>query len=718
MGKNKKKSGTPSSTAPETVAIDDVERTPQVDTPPHDNGRIGTPMEEEVEVNRVVVVAKDADSGSSKEGAVEDQPKSIEHNAAITDEHPEQQATDQDPSQETVAEPLPQSTSDTSFDEPTSQPQSRLPAPGENIQEGDGVNGETANAPKTIHVTTMADEAEEEEGEGDEEDDAALISRLEQELEATRAEKEQLGTKYSNLLSKLTMMRQSLGDRLREDAEELDRREAQISQLQEDLSAAKESIGTLQEELQSSAEECTQLSNQVTQLRLSASTQTSDVLSLTREMRELRGEMEMMRVDREEWEHEAGRERERREAMEEEMRSADRQRREDEARRKSAEEELERERVRANNLQEVLAEFQSAKDLEIQQATLELENQLRQAVQSLAEWKSRAADAEVKMTNASSDLSKTIQLEKEIKDKNAQIGRLRHEGMPVKVPHQCRLTTNTDLVSRHILAVLTQEHLTEALRRLRRNTSDVNVDRRLVTNVLLQFIATPRADPKRFEMLSLLATILSWEDSERERAGLQRAGGSSATPGKKGSAKRKESDTSQAPGQSKTQQEQDEFNESFSDLFVEFLLKEAAQGQKQSPLANQQSALPSPGLGGTASPPIIGNSGVGLFGRQRTYSNSSMASNVSGSFPQRPNFSTMNSHQHPLQTPNGNMTLNLNLSSGMRSPQYMGGMARKGSFSAQHLLGGAVGDRGVDMFPRRDTLTSPRNSIGGPSWHS
>jgi hypothetical protein len=69
----------------------------------------------------------------------------------------------------------------------------------------------------------------------------------------------------------------------------------------------------------------------------------------------------------------------------------------------------------------------------------------------------------------------------------------------------------------------------EALRRLRRSSSDTNVDRRLVTNVLLAFLTTPRADAKRFEMLSLLATVLSWSDPERERAGLQRAQ-SSITP--------------------------------------------------------------------------------------------------------------------------------------------------------------------------------------------
>lgn len=73
------------------------------------------------------------------------------------------------------------------------------------------------------------------------------------------------------------------------------------------------------------------------------------------------------------------------------------------------------------------------------------------------------------------------------------------------------------------LAVIINEHLMEALRRLRRNSSDTNVDRRLVTNILLQFLTTPRADAKRFEMLSLLATILSWTDPEREKAGLQRA---------------------------------------------------------------------------------------------------------------------------------------------------------------------------------------------------
>jgi len=49
-------------------------------------------------------------------------------------------------------------------------------------------------------------------------DDASRISQLEEELEVVRGEKESLGNQYRALLGKLTTMRQSLGDKLREDA--------------------------------------------------------------------------------------------------------------------------------------------------------------------------------------------------------------------------------------------------------------------------------------------------------------------------------------------------------------------------------------------------------------------------------------------------------------------------------------------------------------------
>lgn len=122
--------------------------------------------------------------------------------------------------------------------------------------------------------------------------------------------------------------------------------------------------------------------------------------------------------------------------------------------------------------------------------------------------------AEAQATEFKGAAERCQALEKEVKEKNLLIGKLRHE------------------------AVILNEHLTEALRRLRANTSDSNVDRRLVTNLLLQFITTPRADGKRFEMLSLIASVLQWSDDERETAGLQRtnpgssSSSSTMSPGK------------------------------------------------------------------------------------------------------------------------------------------------------------------------------------------
>jgi hypothetical protein len=132
----------------------------------------------------------------------------------------------------------------------------------------------------------------------------------------------------------------------------------------------------------------------------------------------------------------------------------------------------------------------------------------------------------------------------------------------------------------------------EALRRLRRNSSETNVDGRLVTNVILSFLATPRADPKRFEMLQLLSSVLSWTGAEREKAGLQRAPPGSGTTSFWG-----RPSTAGSPRKSSANLEKTDETEvcrislltkwallnlylfqSFSRLWVEFLLTEANAG--------------------------------------------------------------------------------------------------------------------------------------------
>lgn len=146
--------------------------------------------------------------------------------------------------------------------------------------------------------------------------------------------------------------------------EELDRRETQINNLVTENSELHETVDTLRSELSSLSQESSHLSAQLAQLRSQSDSSSSDVLSLTREMRELRGEMERLRLEREEWEVEAGRERERRETLEDDLRVFERREQDMCNALEKLAEERDKEKERGDNLQEVLSEFQAGESLE------------------------------------------------------------------------------------------------------------------------------------------------------------------------------------------------------------------------------------------------------------------------------------------------------------------------------------------------------------------
>jgi hypothetical protein len=122
------------------------------------------------------------------------------------------------------------------------------------------------------------------------------------------------------------------------------------------------------------------------------------------------------------------------------------------------------------------------------------------------------------------ELERALPFEKEVKEKNLLIGKLRHE------------------------AVTLNEHLTKALRMLRKGRPEENVDRQIVSNYILHFLAIDRSDPKKFEALQLIASLLNWNDGtspwalfrshlectksdveQREQAGLARPGASNSS---------------------------------------------------------------------------------------------------------------------------------------------------------------------------------------------
>ena len=148
-------------------------------------------------------------------------------------------------------------------------------------------------------------------------------------------------------------------------------------------------------------------------------------------------------------------------------------------------------------------------------------NELRKQVQA-ADSSAKAAKATLESTQK--ELERALPFEKEVKEKNLLIGKLRHE------------------------AVTLNEHLTKALRILKKGRPEDNVDRQIITNYFLHFLSIDRSDPKKFEALQLISALLGWTDGkgppfiilhaaltayteQKEQAGLARPGTSSSSSG-------------------------------------------------------------------------------------------------------------------------------------------------------------------------------------------
>ena len=110
------------------------------------------------------------------------------------------------------------------------------------------------------------------------------------------------------------------------------------------------------------------------------------------------------------------------------------------------------------------------------------------------------------LESAKSKLDRALPFETEVKEKNLLIGKLRHE------------------------AVILNDHLTKALRQLKRGKQDDNIDkcastmfvscllltlfRQLISNHFLHFLALERTDPRKFQILQIISALLSWTDGE------------------------------------------------------------------------------------------------------------------------------------------------------------------------------------------------------------
>lgn len=290
--------------------------------------------------------------------------------------------------------------------------------------------------PSTTTAAAEGQQGDEHEQEGmseeEEEDPAARIASLESELDRVTDDKNKLESQYRNLLGKLTSMRNTLGDKLAQDAEELDRREAQIADLQASNDDLEQTIETLRAELIASNDEAERLHSSVEQLRLRADegarASVDEGAARELQLRELVEDLERARLEREDWENQALKERVERETLQTALNAAERELATLRLEKNTLRHERDREATSAANLHNVLEEFQAAKDRELAATLGDLQTQLQHTSRSMQEYKQRAAAAESKLAASNSDSERCTALQKEVKEKNIFIGKLRHEG--------------------------------------------------------------------------------------------------------------------------------------------------------------------------------------------------------------------------------------------------------------------------------------------------
>ncbi|EXJ66869.1 uncharacterized protein A1O5_10064 [Cladophialophora psammophila CBS 110553] len=346
---------------------------------------------------------------------------------------------------------------------------------------------------------------------------ATEIEAVQTELADTQAEKENAEEQYQSLLGKVNTIRSQLGERLKADAEDLAQARTRIEELEEQRSELQERYTARAAEVeeltarnadlsQKQAEQSKELSTLRNRLTLSQQNWLKEKEELVESEAYMRDEFENAKQAMHDWEVLAMEERtmrkdlaDRNADLEEQLSSLK------EAYEKAASE-RDTHSGAVDGLQNALQEIQTVRKQELKELVETSQKEQEALRKQLSDLQSIHDSTVAQLEETKKELERALPFEKEVKEKNLLIGKLRHE------------------------AVILNDHLTKALRFLKKGKPEDNVDRQIVTNHLLHFLALDRSDPKKFQILQLIAALLGWTDEQREQAGLARPGTTATAP--------------------------------------------------------------------------------------------------------------------------------------------------------------------------------------------
>ncbi|KAK2854384.1 hypothetical protein FQN49_005145 [Arthroderma sp. PD_2] len=334
------------------------------------------------------------------------------------------------------------------------------------------------------------------------------MENIQEKLRVSESQKEHAESQYQTLLGKVNTIKSHLGERLKADAEELVQKKAVIEEYEQENAALKSeldgksaNLSSLESEREQQAKELSSLRNRI---NLTQQNWVKEKEELMGQESELRTEFEEAKQAMHSWEIIAMEERSIRESLGEKVIDLDEQLSTLRVDYDKVTSDYNSRGVAVEGLQKALREIQTARKQELRELVESTNAQVEEVRKKLEDAEKRAADANAAQEETQKHLERALPFEKEVKEKNLLIGKLRHE------------------------AVTLNEHLTKALRFLKKGKPEDNVDRNLVTNHFLHFLSLDRSDPKKFQILQLIAALLAWTDEQREQAGLARPGTSGA----------------------------------------------------------------------------------------------------------------------------------------------------------------------------------------------
>ncbi|MCJ1475388.1 hypothetical protein MMC13_004050 [Lambiella insularis] len=335
----------------------------------------------------------------------------------------------------------------------------------------------------------------------------ADLGAIKEQLEDTRGEKDQAESQYRNLLGKVNTIRSQLGERLKADAEDLSQARSRIEDLEEQNHNLQEQNGTREAELAKLAEDGEQQSKELSSLRnrlnLSQHNWSREKEDLLQREASAKEEFESAKQAMQDWEVLAMEERSIHETLAERVSDLEDQISSHREAYEKAAAERDSQSLTVDGLQRALQEIQEARKMELREIVENTQSQLEDLRKQLQEAQKTSTESTKALEIAKAELVRALPFEVEVKEKNLLIGKLRHE------------------------AVILNDHLTKALRKeKKKGKPEDSIDKQLISNFFLQFLALERSDPKKFQILQIMSGLLSWSDEQREQAGLARPGAS------------------------------------------------------------------------------------------------------------------------------------------------------------------------------------------------